>query len=366
MWASHLTLRNFRTYERAELDLPPGVTVVHGPVGVGKTNMLEAIYFACVGRSFRTSNERELIRFGAESALARVTAASEREHHTLEAGLDMRHTKLLKADGVRVERLSDVEFRPLLCVFAPDRLALVKGPAGVRRAHLDEVLAALWPARRAARSFFARALAQRNALLGRVRAGLASRSSLATWNREVARHGFDLMENRARAVELLSDRFVARGTELGLGGPLELRYRPRSRAAVPDELERELDERVDSDLERGFTVHGPHRDELVLQAAGRELRHFGSQGQQRLGLLALLLAERDVLEAERARLPVLLLDDVMSELDEARRGALLGLLASGGQALITTADPRAASAAVEHVSMLRVEPGGGLGLERAA
>jgi DNA replication and repair protein RecF len=366
VWVTHLTLRNFRTYERAELDLPPGVTVVHGPVGVGKTNMLEAIYFGCVGRSFRTSNDRELVRFGAGSALARVTATSDRERHILEAGLELGHAKVLKADGVRAERLSDIDYRPLLCVFAPDRLTLVKGPAGVRRAHLDEVLTALWPARRAARSFYARALGQRNALLGRVRAGVASQSSLGTWNREVASHGFDLMTNRAAAVDLLREHFVSRGLELGLPDPIELRYRPRSSAASPEELERELEQRVASDLERGFTVHGPHRDDLALLAAGRDLRHFGSQGQQRLGLLALLLAERDVLDAERGKMPILLLDDVMSELDQARRSGLLELLSSGGQALITTADPQAPGLTDDRLSRLRVEPGGAVGLERAA
>jgi DNA replication and repair protein RecF len=319
-----------------------------------------------VGRSFRTANERELVRFGERSALVRVTTSSAGELHVLEAGLEPGRAKVLKADGARAERLSELAQRPLVSVFAPDRLTLVKGPGGGRRAHLDEVLAALWPARRAVRSFYTRALGQRNALLARVRSGHASASALDTWTSEVARHGFELMQNRSAAIDLLAPPFTARAEEVGLGEPAELCYRPRSSASSPEALECELEERMESDLERGFTVHGPHRDDLVIRVAGRDLRHYGSQGQQRLGLLALLLAERDVLDAERRKAPVLLLDDVMSELDHTRRALLVELLTSGGQAIITTADPDAAALHDERLSRLRVDAGGGAELEQAA
>jgi DNA replication and repair protein RecF len=126
--------------------------------------------------------------------------------------------------------------------------------------------------------------------------------------------------------------------ELGLAGDVELRYRPRSKAAGADELATELAERRDADLERGFTTHGPHRDDLALVRDGRDLRIYGSQGEQRLALLALLLAERSVLEAERGAPPLMLLDDVMSELDSDRRGRLVERLRGGGQAIVTTTD----------------------------
>ena len=126
--------------------------------------------------------------------------------------------------------------------------------------------------------------------------------------------------------------------ELGLAGDVELRYRPRSKAADAVELATELAERRDADLERGFTTHGPHRDDLALVREGRDLRIYGSQGEQRLGLLALLLAERSVLEAERGAPPLMLLDDVMSELDADRRSRLVDRLRDGGQAVVTTTD----------------------------
>src|SRR3954451_3613677 len=136
MYVASLSMRNFRSYDRAEVDLPPGVTVVQGPVGAGKTNLLEALYVGCLGRSFRTSREGDLIRQG--EPVARVGAVVGPERHVLEVGIERGRPKVFRFDGAPAERAADVESRPLVCVFAPDRLELVKGPAGVRRAHLDE------------------------------------------------------------------------------------------------------------------------------------------------------------------------------------------------------------------------------------
>jgi len=166
----------------------------------------------------------------------------------------------------------------------------VTGAPGLRRAHLDQVVAALRPSRVATRRAYTAALAQRNALLAAIRAGRAGRGSLPAWDAELARHGVALMADRAAVAEDLAPRFAAHAAGLGLEGDPELAYRPRSRAATVEALAAELAERVETDLERGFTGHGPHRDDLALRRDGRDLRAYGSRGQQRLGLLALLLA----------------------------------------------------------------------------
>ncbi len=140
------------------------------------------------------------------------------------------------------------------------------------------------------------------------------------------------------SIELLAPRFTQRAADLGLPEDAEVAYRPRSKASTAEELAAELAERRAADLERGFTAHGPHRDDLRLLHAGEPLRGFGSQGQQRVGLLALLFAERDLLAAERDRPPLMLLDDVMSELDAARRGLLADLLREGGQGVVTATE----------------------------
>ncbi|MCW3064298.1 MAG: replication and repair protein RecF, partial [Solirubrobacterales bacterium] len=338
MRVTRVTLRDFRVYEDADVPLGDGLTVVTGANGAGKTNLLEALYFGCTGRSFRTANEREVVRFGADVARVEVLGVDETGEHRLAVGLRPGEPKRMSVDGAKVERLSDSPARPLVGVFMPDRLELVKGTPSARRAHVDQVVVALWPARATTRRSYARALAQRNALLARVRAGAASRDSFGAWDLELARHGVALMADRAAAIEALGPRFADRAADLGLDEEPELEYRPRSRATEAADLAAELAERVDGDLERGFTGHGPHRDDLALTRGGRALRAYGSQGQQRLALLALLLAEREAIAAERPAAPLLLLDDVMSELDEQRRERLVTLLRAGGQAVITATE----------------------------
>jgi DNA replication and repair protein RecF len=354
---TRLRLRDFRTYASAQVDLGERLTVVHGPNGAGKTNLLEGLYFGCTGRSCRTSNDREVVRFDAPAARVEVEGRDRDGEHELSVGFQPGEAKRFRVDGAPTERLIDAPHRPLVSVFLPDRLELVKGPPALRRAHLDQLVAALWPARASTRRAYSQALAQRNALIARVRAGASSRAALAAWDQELARHGIALRDDRAAALELLRPRFAEAAAELGLAGAAELRYRPRTKAESAEALAAELAERLDSDLERGFTTHGPHRDDIALLRDGRELRAYGSQGEQRMGLLALLLAERAVLEDERGAPPLLLLDDVMSELDFGRRERLVERLRAG-QALVTTTDvAHVPGADDEDVVRLRVEDG---------
>ena len=339
MQALSLTLRDFRCYRDARVELGEGLTVVTGPNGAGKTNLLEGLYFASTGRSCRTSNEREVVKFGAGAARTVLSCQAEDGVHELSVGFSPGQPKVMRVDGAAVERLLDVPTRPLLSVFLPDRLELIKGAPALRRAHLDQFVAALWPARSTTRRLYGQALAQRNALLARIRAGRASRETVLSWDAQLGRHGIALMGDRARALELIVEPFGRIAGELGLECEPSVAYRPRSTATEPEELARELAERLESDLERGFTGHGPHRDDLIAKHDGHDLRAYGSQGQQRLALLALLLSEREVIAAHRPAPPVMLLDDVMSELDRDRRRALVDLLrASPGQSVITATD----------------------------
>ena len=223
----------------------------------------------------------------------------------------------------------------------PDRLALVKGPPAGRRAHLDGFCAALWPARTETRRRYARALAQRNALLGRIRAGTAGLDGLDAWDHELATSAIGLIADRREATELLAPEFARAARGLGFGDAATLGYRPRSDAVDPETLTAELRERREADLARGYTGWGPHLDELSLETGGRSLRRYGSQGQQRAALLALLFAEHRVLIDDGRPAPLMLLDDVASELDAEHRDLLVERLAvGGGQALITATEPQ--------------------------
>jgi DNA replication and repair protein RecF len=322
--------RGFRNLDHSRVELDEGITVFHGPNGAGKTNLLEAIYFGLAGRSFRTGNDRDMIEF--DQGAARVELElSGGGGRTLLASLDRRGDRRHLLDG-RAPGAPGAE-RPLVGVFHPDRMELVKGPAARRRAHLDRLVGALWPARADLRARFGRTLAQRNALVHRVRAEQASADSLVTWDERLADEAVPLIEARAEGVEALRDGVQSLGSALGLEG-MEVRYKPR---AEPNRnvIAAELGSRRVGALGRAYTSYGPQLDELELRAAERPLRRFGSQGQQRTALLALLFAERAALIAADRPAPLMLLDDVMSELDQERRELLVATLAQSGQALLT-------------------------------
>jgi DNA replication and repair protein RecF len=353
MRALRVSLRDFRSYERAEAELAAGLTVVVGPNGAGKTNLLEGLYFSLTGRACRTANERELVRVGAELTRSEAQVEAEDGVHLLEVGFKPGEPKRLRVDGAPVERFGPDVPRPLVVVFLPERLELVRGGPSLRRAHLDQFAAALHPALADLRGRYARALAQRNALVARGAAQL-----LDPWDSELARLGWELMEARAAAALRLAGPFARHAAELGLPEEARLAYRPRSHADGPDALRDELRERRAADIQRGFTAHGPHRDELHLEHGGRALRALGSQGQQRVALLALLLAEREILLEAHDRPPLMLLDDVMSELDAERRMRLAEVLRGGGQALVTATEVEHVPGAGEPgVVTIAVEPG---------
>jgi DNA replication and repair protein RecF len=319
----------------ARIEPPPGVLSLVGPNGSGKTNLLEALYFALTGRSFRTGDRRELIpfdgRFARASAVVRDEDGVERQ---LLAAVSRSEGRRHTLDGSPADPSTMARSRPLLAVFSPDRLALVKGPPMERRAHLDQYVAARWPSRSELRRRYGQALAQRNALIARIAAGRGG-GNLGAWDAAVAEAAAALVAARAEAVEELAPPFSQAAEDLGLEGGGSLEYVPRAHGAV-EEIRAGLAERRDADLRLGRTSWGPHLDEVRIAAGGRPLRRYGSQGQQRAALLALLFAEREALLAAGRGAPLLLLDDVMSELDVERRALLVERL-GGGQALITAA-----------------------------
>jgi DNA replication and repair protein RecF len=329
--------RPLRSLGEARVELTAGTVSLVGPNGAGKTNFLEALYFALTGRSFRTSDRRELIPFGGQLARAEAVVRDEDgvEHRFLASvsrGDGRRHL----LDGSPADLAALARHRPPIAVFSPDRLVLVKGPPGERRAHLDGYVATRWPSRAGLRQRYGQALAQRNALLARLAGGRAS-GGLDVWDTALAEAAEALIAARRAAVSELAPPFSAAASELGLPDDATLEYAPRA-SGTAEEIRAGLAERHEADLRLGRTSWGPHLDELKLATAGRSLRRYGSQGQQRMALLALLFAEREALRASGRPLPLLLLDDVMSELDPERRERLVDRIGGAGQALITAAD----------------------------
>jgi len=329
--------RPLRSLPRLRIELGPGITSLVGPNGVGKTNFLEALYFALTGRSFRTADRRDLIPFGESFARAEATLRDEDGvEHRLLASVSRTEGRRHLLDSSPADPATLARSRPPVAVFSPDRLALIKGPPAERRAHLDRFVAARWPIRGDLRQRFGQALAQRNALVARLAGGHGSPRQLDVWDVTLAEAAAALVAARADAVGELAAPFADAAADLGLEGGAEIEYSPRA-AGTAAEIQGGLAERREADLRLGRTSWGPHLDELKIGTGGRSLRRYGSQGQQRSALLALLFAERDVLLASRQVAPLLLLDDVMSELDPGRRERLVERLAAGGQTLITAA-----------------------------
>jgi DNA replication and repair protein RecF len=238
-------------------------------------------------------------------------------------------------NGARLPSAESLRREFATLVFTPDRLVVVKGGPAARRAYFDRVLARLQPARAGLPQEYAAALAQRNAALRRVQLGLSGREALAPWTERVAEYGARLVAARRETLDALADRFAERAGELGLeDAQLEYDAEPPTVTA--------LEARLDRDLERGATGVGPHLDDVRIASGDRDLRQFGSQGEQRLAVLSLLLAEAALLPQP----PLLLLDDVLSELDAGRRRILAARVATMGQTMIT---------ATQH-SALPVEP----------
>ena len=237
--------------------------------------------------------------------------------------------KRARLNGAPLRAAEELRTRLPTLVFTPDRLTIVKGGPAVRRAYFDRTLGRLFPSLSAAATDYAAALAQRNGAIRRVAAGFSTREALEPWTPRVADLGRTLVEARRRLVELLSPTYAAVAAELHLEGG-ELRYE-----GEPSTVE-ELDARLEQDLARGFTGLGPHLHDVAILAGGRDLRSFGSQGEQRLAVLSLLLAEADLLVERGPAPPLLLLDDVLSELDPQRRESLATRIRKpGAQALLT-------------------------------
>jgi len=336
--------RPLRSLSDVRVELDAGIVSLIGPNGAGKTNLLEALYFALTGRSFRTSDRRELIPFGGQLARAEaVVRDGDGIEHRLLASVSRGEGRRHLLDGDPADPVELARSRPPVAVFSPDRLTLVKGPPAERRAHLDRYVAARWPTRAGLRQRFGQALAQRNALIANLAAGRAA-GELEVWDAALAEAAEALVAARAEAVAELAQPFAAAAADLGLAGGGTLEYAPRASGDAAA-IRAGLAERRDADLRLGRTSWGPHLDELKLSAADKSLRRYGSQGQQRAALLALLFAEREALLAARRVAPLLLLDDVMSELDPQRRGFLVERLAGEGQALITAAAEESVPAA---------------------
>ena len=330
-----LQLKNHRNYRNLDLVPGPGVNVFIGPNGQGKTNLLEAVAMLALSSSPRARREVELV--GPVGPGSRIAAAVQAHGRPLEVSIALdvegeRARRTIEVDGVR-RRGVDLPGHFRVTLFWPDDLGLVKAGPELRRRFLNHMLVQVQPGYARALAGLRRVLEQRNSLLKRIAAGDEHADMLEVWNEELVRYGSEIARARAEAVAELAP-VAARGhAEIAGGETLEIAYE-----GPPQEFSEAVQKSLTDDLRRGVTTVGPHHDDLAIRLGGRDARSYASQGQQRTAVVSLKLAEAELVAARTGERPVLLLDDVLSELDAERRGALLRKVGDGGQVIITSAE----------------------------
>ncbi|MBA2619449.1 MAG: DNA replication/repair protein RecF, partial [Rubrobacter sp.] len=333
-----LRLINFRSYADDTVLLGPGLNVVVGDNAQGKTNLLEAISFAVAGSSTRTANDAEVVRWEQDFARveARVSFDDSPDERKVAVGYAPGQKKRLTVDEAPASSLAGYAAGGAgvrAVTFFPDDIRITKGSPSDRREFLDGLLSTLRPSYARAVAEYAKAVQQRNQLLRRIRDGFSSERTLWTWDRKVIELGEEVLRGRQAAIGPLEHYFESSLRALYGSERAAIRY---SYSATLDGYAETLRGAHSADVERGTTSVGPHRDDFEILLGGVNLTTFGSQGQQRLATLALKFAARDHIRAETGEDPILLFDDVMSELDERRRDFLSGYFLESTQAVITT------------------------------
>ncbi len=345
MSVTELSLTDFRCYHSVHVRLPPGVTVIAGANGQGKTSLLEAVGWAATGQSFRGVPDAALVRTGAEQAIVRVEVDDDGRAQLLEAELRAQGRNRVRLNRHPLGRSRDLLGLIRATVFAPDDLQLVKGGPAERRRYLDDLLVAITPRYEAARADFERVLRQRNALLRHGADGGDGGATLAVFDDQLVRAGGELVRGRLGLVERVTPPTAdAYRAFAGAGAKISAVYEaewaegavPADADAVEQLLRTALAARRRQELDRGVTLVGPHRDEWRLEIDGLDARTHASQGEQRTLALALRLGGHHVCADLVGQEPVLLLDDVFSELDPQRSAALVEHLPTS-QTLLTTA-----------------------------
>lgn len=344
MIVERLALTGFRSYASLEARFAGGPQVVVGPNAAGKTNLLEALVVLGSGRSHRASADAEMIGWGADFARieADIRPAADASAQAVDVVLARSGPgrKRLRVNGVP-RRASALAGALPLVLFSPEDMLLIVGSPGLRRATLDGLVAQLEPAATAAQSTYARALVQRNNLLRALREGAADPAELRFWTGTIATEGGRLVTWRRTALAALAQPLARAHAEIAPSeAPLALRYLTNAEPLEGEDAEaalrRRLAETAEKEMWNGATLVGPHRDDVAFELGGRELSGFASRGQQRSAILALKLAQLELLSERLGRPPLLLLDDVFSELDPDRRAHLVRRIGELPQSFVTT------------------------------
>jgi DNA replication and repair protein RecF len=350
MYVRHLSVTDFRSYDEASLDFEPGVTALVGPNGQGKTNLVEALAYLATLASHRVALDAPLVRSGADRAVVRAIVVRDGRDNVVEVEISPGRANRARLGGSPVPRAREILGALRTVLFAPEDLALVKGDPSDRRRFLDELLVARYPRYAGVRADYDRVLKQRNALLKSAaaarRQGGSALRTLDVWDQHLAESGSALLAGRHELVEALRPLLDKAYTAVSRGGgPVGVAYK----SSLPDDVTASADRELlaaalaaglaavrEQELDRGITLIGPHRDDLLLSLGELPAKGYASHGESWSVALALRLAAYDLLRGDGGE-PVLILDDVFAELDDSRRTQLAEVVAPAEQVLVTAA-----------------------------
>ncbi len=336
MKITRLSLTNFRNYKSQTIDFDDNVISLCGKNAQGKTNLIEAIFFACIGKSFRTNKEKQLIKWGEEYSKITLTASNEVRDKKIEVMIWNNQKKTVKLDGLPIKRIGDVLGEVQIVFFAPDELKLVKESPEERRKFMNIHISQTNKKYFYNLSRYEKILDNRNKLLKVTKDFNVLKENIQIWDKALATTGIKIIKERQKFIDELQP-FASKAHEYISGGEkLKLEYK---KFEVEDEQQflKKLAKSLEKDFKLGYTSCGPHRDDIDIFINGQEVKNFGSQGQQRTVALSLKLAELEIMKNVSGEYPILILDDVFSELDENRRKKLIKFT-SRCQTFITTTD----------------------------
>ena len=332
MYITEVSLQNFRNLAQLKIEPSEGINVIYGSNAQGKTNFLESLYFCAMGRSLRGKSDQQLIRFDEEESHIRMLVQRKQRYDRIDVHLKKDEKKGIAVNGLPVRKLGDLFGTLYAVIFSPEDLSLVKDGPGERRRFLDMELCQLSKVYYYDLQQYYRILKQRNNLLKEIQKKPQLQETLFVWDDQLAEYGERIIAARKRFLIRLDEIAAEKLSQLTGGRDhLQTIYKPNCEEGM---LAEKLRKNIDRDIYFGSTQNGPHKDDILFSIDGREVKVYGSQGQQRTTALAARLAEIDLIREETGEEPVLLLDDVFSELDENRQKFLLQSI-EGLQAFVT-------------------------------
>lgn len=342
MYLTNLKIVNFRSYECQELEFSPGINVITGYNGSGKTNLIEAISVISNLRSFRNASDLSMVKWNADHYYCRGEV-SENSYKTFETGFFCGGDQLkkkIKIDDQEIKKVSDYYGKLITVAFVPTDINILSGTPDIRRRYIDSVISKLYPEYINKLNQFREILNSRNILLKKIREGLSDTRQLDVWTRLFAEKSAEIIRTRTEFISIFSPVFCSSYKSIsGEPDDLNLKYRPSIENETAEYITDKLNNGLKSDIRRGTTLCGPQRDDYIFEnSEKRNFLNIASQGQRRTAAISLKISEYEIIMKKTEKKSIILIDDIFSELDEKRRSNMIDILIKEGQLIFTMVD----------------------------